>query len=368
MSEACIDCLTRARLLQALASRLERLADRTERPVRGLLALPNDDLLVVARVDESERAAARRAARAAASEDARRSLDGAAVCIHSERYPPRLRELPDPPHALFHTGPLDRLERLSSGSPVAVVGSRKASDQGLEAAYQLGRGLAAADLTVVSGMAFGIDAACHRGALAGGGAAIAVLASGPDRASPAANRALHSQLRSVATVVSEMPWGARPWRWLFPARNRIMAALGHMTIVVEAAAQSGSLITATFAEDLGRTVGAMPGAPGARLTGGNNGLLRDGCAVIRDVRDVLDELYGVGMGEERQAETARRPIAGDPVLLSLLDAVEIGVPLEQIGERLDLDARQLRIALGRLERTGLVRRAGLHGYVATTTG
>jgi DNA processing protein len=217
-------------------------------------------------------------------------------------------------------------------------------------------------------MAVGIDAACHRGALAGGGAAIAVLASGPDRASPAANRALHNELRAVATVVSEMPWGARPWRWLFPARNRIMAALGQMTIVVEAAAQSGSLITATFAEDLGRTVGAMPGAPGARLTGGNNGLLRDGCAVIRDTRDVLDELYGVGIGTELQAEGARRPIADDPLLLALLDAVEAGTSLERIGQRLELDARQLRIALGRLERNGLVRRAGLDGYVATTIG
>lgn len=368
MTHACVDCLTRARLLEALAPRIERLSDIVGRPIRELLRLGSDDLLLVTRVDEAGHDAVKSAARAAGKEDAGRAGDGGAICIHDEHYPPRLRELADAPRAIFHTGPLERLQAASADRPVAIVGSRRASAQGQEYAFQLGRGLAAAGVTVVSGMAFGIDAACHRGALDGGGPAIAVLASGADRASPARNRALHAELREKATVVSEMPWGASPWRWLFPARNRIMAALSHMTVVVEAAERSGSLITSTFATDLGRVVGAMPGPAGARLTAGSNRLIQDGCVPVLGVSDVLDHLYGVGVRAGDAAGGGRRQIAGDPVLGGLLDAVEVGATLEQMGERSGLGAGELRAALARLERTGLVRRSGLRGYVATTLG
>lgn len=368
MTHACVDCLSRARLLEALAPRIERLSSTADRSVRELLRLTGDDLLQVTRVDDSDRDGIKRAARAAAEVDAARTIDGGAVCIHDERYPWRLRELTDAPHAIFHTGPLDRFLCSSADRPVAIVGSRHPSPQGQETAFQLGRKLAAAEVAVVSGMAFGIDAACHRGALDGGGPAIAVLASGADRASPVRNRALYAELRATATVISEMPWGASPWRWLFPARNRIMAALSHMTLVVEATERSGSLITSSFATDLGRVVGAMPGPAGARLTAGNNRLIQDGCAPVLGVSDVLDHLYEVGTRDRPEAGPGRRQIAGDPVLSDLLDAVEVGATLEQMGERSGLGARELRAALARLERTGLVRRAGLRGYVATTLG
>ena len=368
MTRACPDCLTRARLLQALAGRIETLASRRDSPVQQLLALEGDDLLQVTGVPESGRRALLEDARGAATADAEPGFEGGAVCLHDDRYPNQLRDLPDAPRALFHTGPVDRLTRLAADQPVAIVGSRRPSPQGVQAAMLLGRGLAVAGVTVVSGMAFGIDAACHRGALDGGGAPIAVLASGADRASPAGNRAIYRELRAAGTIVSEMPWGASPFRWLFPARNRIMAALGVMTVVVEATENSGSLITAEFALGLERQLGAMPGAPGARLTEGSNKILRDGGTVVRYAQDALDELFRVGSLPERNPAGARRPIAEDPVLGKVLDGVEVGETLDQIAERSGLGAREVRTALVRLEGIGLVRRAGFRGYVATTIG
>ncbi|MEA2445947.1 MAG: processing protein, partial [Thermoleophilales bacterium] len=335
-----------------------------ERSVRELLARPNEDLLAVTGVPEGEWPALLARAAAAARVDAATPRDGGAVCIHDERYPTALRDLPDLPRALFHTGPLDRLMRLTEERTVAVVGTRTPSEQGRRAAADLGRGLAAAGITVVSGMALGIDAICHRGALDGGEGVLAVLASGADVASPRTNVALYREIRSVGAVVSEMPWGASPWPWLFPARNRIMAAVAELTVVVEAALRSGSLITATFAADLNRTVGAMPGAPGARITAGNNDLVKDGALVIRDARDVLDDLYGTSDSAKLQIDLARERIADQPQLIELLDAVEIGASLDEMSARTGLSARELRTALSRLERTGLVRRSGLGSYVA----
>jgi DNA processing protein len=369
MSRACLGCLARARLLELLAPRIEVIAKAgSSRSVRELLARTNDELLAVTRVREAEREGLLAAAAAAAREDDQTVRDGGALCIHGDAYPERLRDLTDPPHALFHTGPVDRLLRLIGDKPVAIVGSRRASESGKNAAWELGRGLSAAHVTVISGMAFGIDAACHRGALDGGAAAVAVLASGADRASPVSHRALYRELRSVGTVISEMPWGASPWPWLFPARNRIMAALSHLTVVVEAAPRSGSLITATFATELGRTVGAMPGAPAARVTAGNNQLLRDGCAVIRGPRDALEEIYGVSGAAELQAQVAHDGVADEPGLLALLDAVEVGGSLDEMAERTGMGAREVRAGLARLERSGLIRRAGLGGYVAVPVG
>ena len=369
MSRACPDCLTRARLLEVLAPRIQQLASTPSRSVRKLLDLSDEALLAATGVQEGDRDAVVAAARSAAEGDADLPGDhGGVVCIHDDAYPATLRELPDVPRALFHTGPLERLERLAAEKPVALVGSRHPSAQAEQNAYSLGRRLGSAGVTVVSGLAFGIDAACHRGTLAAQGGAIAVLASGADRASPVRNRALYNEVRANGTVISEMPWGAAPWRWLFPARNRIMAALAEMTVVVEATEKSGSLITAGFALDLGRTVGAMPGPAGARLSEGNNSLIRDGCTPIRGATDVLDALYSVGAAVGVAADAGRRRIADDPVLCKLLDSVEVGESLEQMARRSGLRARELRGALARLEQTGLIRRSGLRGYVATTTG
>jgi DNA processing protein len=248
---------------------------------------------------------------------------------------------------------------------VAVVGARRASHYGRTVAYELGRGLAAAGVSVVSGLALGIDAAAHRGALDAGGRAVAVLAGGPDVPYPRTNRALHWRMRESAAIVSELPPGIRPFRWSFPARNRIMAGLAAMSIVVEAAERSGSLITAEFAEDLGREVGAVPGPVNARLAEGGNRLLRDGAVVIRGAGDVLDELFGVGAWERGRIAAPEPADELEPPLRRVLDAVEAGDPVDAIGRESELSAQEVRAALGQLESRGLIARAGVGAYVRT---
>ena len=231
----------------------------------------------------------------------------------------------DAPAALFFAGEASGFETLRDEPAVAVVGSRRPSPYGLEMAQALGRGLAAAGVTVVSGLALGIDAAAHRGCLEGRGFPVAVLAGGPDIPYPRSNRRVYREVAERGLVLSEMPPGQRAFRWSFPARNRLMAGIAGMTVVVEAAKPSGSLITAEFAEDLGRTVGAVPGRATARMAAGSNALLREGAAVIRGPEDVLDDLLGAGAGEAARVDAERRrQEALSPELARVLEAVESG--------------------------------------------
>ena len=183
---------------------------------------------------------------------------------------------------------------------MTIVGARRATSYGREVARELGRELAAAGMIVVSGLAFGIDGCAHRGAL-DAGRTIAVLGCGPDVAYPASHRTLWRRICETGLVISEFPPGATPWRWTFPARNRIMAALAGMTVVVEAATRSGSLITTDLAADLGRDLGAVPGPVTSRASAGPNGLLASGAHVIRDAQDVLDAMLGPGRKPDRAA-------------------------------------------------------------------
>ena len=188
---------------------------------------------------------------------------------------------------------------------VAIVGARRAGADGLQVAHALGRGLAAAGVTVVSGMALGIDSAAHAGALEVGGPTITVLAGGADVPYPASKRSLHRALVRTQAAISEMPPGFKPFRWCFPARNRTIAGLASLTIVVEATERSGSLITADLAQELGRAVGAVPGPVTAPRCAGSNALLRDGALVIRDAQDALDEALGIGVATALERPAAR---------------------------------------------------------------
>ncbi len=228
-----------------------------------------------------------------------------AICRHDERYPHGLArrhrralgaDRPRRPRAA---------RRPRAGGGGDVVGSRRATAYGREVARDLSRELAAAGLIVVSGLAFGIDACAHRGALDAGGPTIAVLGCGPDTSYPAAHRSLWRRIAETGVVISELPPGATPWRWSFPARNRVMAALAGMTVVVEAAARSGSLITADLAAELGRDLGAVPGPVTSRASAGPNELLAGGACVVRDAQDVLDAMLGAGVRPSRAA--AGRP-------------------------------------------------------------
>jgi DNA processing protein len=366
-NEACERCLRRSFLLGLLAPRIAGLLQRPDRRAPALLSLREDELIAAVGGDHEAELASRLECFDARA--ARRELEGAevgAACRHGDAFPPALRDLPDCPAVLYHVPrAAERLVAMAAPPTVAVVGARRASHYGRTIAYELGRGLGAAGVTVVSGLALGIDAAAHRGALDAGGRAVAVLAGGPDVPYPRTNRALHWRMREAAVVVSELPPGTRPFRWSFPARNRIMAGLAAMSIVVEAAERSGSLITAEFAEDLGREVGAMPGPVNSRLAEGSNRLLREGAVVVRGAGDVLDELFGAGAWERERIADADPAEALDPRLRLVLDAVEAGEPVESIGREERLSAREVRASLGQLESRGLIARAGVGAYVRT---
>jgi DNA processing protein len=355
---ACDRCLRRAALIGLLAPRIadgvRSPADRT----RLLLALPEREL--VRAVAPNDNAAIMADLRRFDALDFRARMARAhvdALCRHDGGYPEQLGELDDAPNPLFIRGRPDALSELTRTPGVAIVGGRQASSYALEVAYELGRGLAVAGVPVISGLALGVDAAAHRGALAAGGRAIAVLASGADVAYPRRHRGLYGQVLERGAVLSEMPPGSQARRWAFPARNRIMAALAQLVVVVEAAASSGSLITATFAQEIGREVGAVPGRVNARSAAGSNRLIADGAAVILGVEDILDRLFYAG------ARSVPSPsIELEPAERAVLDAVEAGdSPLAASR----LEVKEVRAVLGRLEVLGLVRRDRLGGYERT---
>ena len=207
------------------------------------------------------------------------------VDILSERYPRLLMELTDAPPYLYTMGELN-----GSETAVAIVGSRRATQYGICTATKLARDLAAQGLTVVSGMARGIDTAAHWGALKGGGRSIAVLGCGIDVIYPPENAALHRALAQGGAVITEFPMGSSPLAENFPRRNRIISALSRGVVVVEAGEASGSLITARYALEQGREVFAVPGNVTCSGSRGVNGLIKEGAKLVERVEDILEEL------------------------------------------------------------------------------
>ncbi|HZO07176.1 MAG TPA: DNA-processing protein DprA, partial [Solirubrobacterales bacterium] len=284
-----------------------------------------------------------------------------ACCRHGELYPAQLREAADAPWALIGRGDPGMIAGLEPFSAVTIVGARRATSYGREIARELGRELAGAGMTVVSGLAFGIDGCAHRGALDADGRTIAVLGCGPDNAYPAAHRSLWRRIGEVGLVLAEQPPGAPPWRWTFPARNRIMAALAGMTVVVEGAARSGSLITADLAADLGRDLGAVPGPVTSRASAGPNNLLAGGACLVRSAQDVLDAMLGAGA--QRIVRTG--PPLDEP-LTAVLTAVEAGeTTCDAVATALDLSAPDTAAALARLEAFGYLTCSPLGTYART---
>jgi DNA processing protein len=374
---ACDDCLRRSWLIARLSGAIE-IARRERRGLREVLTLPDEALFGLAGAAGGARLAAEH--EALEPESLRHAAEEAglhAVCRHDAAHPARLHDLPDVPGVLYVAGgggdPVARLDELAGGPcdagagtaavGVAVVGTRRASPDGVEIARALGRDLAAAGVTVVSGMALGIDSAAHEGALDAGGATVAVLAGGADRPYPSSKRTLHRRIREHGCVVSELPPGAKPHRWAFPARNRTIAALAQMTVVVEAAERSGSLITAEIAADLGRDVAAVPGPVLAWRSRGTNALLRDGATLVRDARDVLDAVLGVDGARAALAGGAAR-VALEPRLESLLSSVADGRDTVAALAGTPDQAQPTLAALAELELRGLLRRLPGGRYVA----
>lgn len=368
--DACDGCARRSRLVARLAGHLEqRRADRES--IREVLAL-SDEALIEALGGRLACALANEHREVpAAAIRAGWSRPGLwAVCRHSERYPRSLDHLADAPAVIHGAGRPERLAELLAAPAAAVVGARKASANGRESARVLGRGLSAAGVTVVSGMALGIDAAAHEGSLEAGANTIAVLACGADVAYPRNKEAMHARLRREAVVISELPPGSSPYRWAFPARNRIIAALAETTVVVEAAERSGSLITADLAIGLGRDVAAVPGSPLDWRAAGTNQLLRDGASLVRDAVDVLDELAGAAphdLAEARRAVRSRqeRQAPAEPLLglraplRELLDSIAEGNDTVDLLAGAPQRVREVLADLTELELLGLVeKRAG----------
>jgi DNA processing protein len=266
----------------------------------------------------------------------------------ASEFPPLLRAIHDPPAGLFLRGGADT--EVLSRPAVAIVGARACSGYGASVTRRLGRELAAAGLVVVSGLARGIDAEAHRGALEADGATIAVLGCGIDRDYPAAHAELARRVAAAGLVVSEYAPGVEPAPWRFPARNRLVAGLCSATVVVEARERSGALITADLALEEGREVFAVPGEITSALSTGTNALLKLGAAPLTSAADVLAS-FGI---EPAAAQGASSP------LLELLPATA-----DELVRRTGLGADQVARALVDLELEGLVSASdGLYRAVA----
>lgn len=352
---ACDPCLRRAWLVGSLSARIERsLGGRPGGRARELLALPDETLAaamgggpeIVAQASEREGSRLRAAVAGAGAW---------ACCRHDPEFPESVRRPADAPRVLFGRGNPRLLGRLHSDRCVTIVGARRPSAYGREMAELLGRELGAAGLVVVSGMALGIDSCAHAGALDAGGLTVAVLGSGPDVPHPMRMRKLHERIAERGLVLSELPPGTTPRRWTFPARNRIMAALSAMTVVVEGRERSGSLITATLAGEGGRDVGAVPGRVGSATAAGPNSLLHQGAHVIRGGQDVLDVLCGVG-AQPRGGSVPSAPAATvPPELAAVLVEVDGGAATQdEVARGAGLDPATAAVALTRLELLGLL--------------
>jgi DNA processing protein len=272
------------------------------------------------------------------------------VTCDDPRYPPALAEIPDPPLLLYVSG---RVELLAQPL-IAVVGSRNASVQGRVDAESFAAALSGAGLCVVSGLALGIDTAAHEGALRGAGSTIAVVGTGLDRVYPARNRALAHRIAAQGCLVSEYPLGMPPLAANFPRRNRIISGLAAGVLVIEAAAQSGSLITAQLAAEQGREVFALPGSIHSALTKGCHRLIREGAQLVETVDDVLMAMRISPLAGLPQVDAAAPASEDDAILLDALGHEPVA--LDELLDRLALDPGALGARLLELELSGLVTR------------
>jgi DNA processing protein len=264
-------------------------------------------------------------------------------------FPPLLRAIHDPPPGLFLRGNAEAA--LLALPAVAIVGARACSAYGRQIARSVARDLASAGLVVVSGLARGVDAEAHRGALEAGGITVAVLGCGIDRDYPAANRELARQIAASGLVVSEYAPGVEPAPWRFPARNRIVAGLCSAAVVVEARERSGALITADFALEEGREVFAVPGEITSALSAGSNALLRLGATPLTCAQDVL-ESFGLVAADRPQPEVGA---AAGLVLAKVRDAA---ASADELARATGLPAEELAVALTELELAGAVTEEG----------
>jgi DNA processing protein len=277
-------------------------------------------------------------------------------------YPPNLRQAYNAPPVLYVRGQVETRDEWA----VAVVGTRRASVYGKEAARMVCTGLARAGVTVVSGLARGIDTVAHRTALEAGGRTLAVLGCGVDVVYPQQNAKLSAEIVERGALVSEYALGTRPDARNFPPRNRIISGLTLGTVVVEGDLGSGALITAGFAAEQGREVFAVPGNIFARASRGANRLIRDGAKMVCQVTDVLEELNLTMVSEQAQARAVIPENETEAVLLEHLSAEPVHV--DALGRAVDLPIAEVTSSLALMELKGMVRQVGGMSYVLAREG
>ncbi len=281
------------------------------------------------------------------------------VTLEDDRYPPLLKHTVDAPPLLYVRGDLKPGDELS----IAVVGTRRATPYGSQVCERIVSEVAGRGVTIVSGLAWGIDAIAHRTALAAGGRTIAVLGCGVDVIYPSDHTALARDVAANGALVSEYPLGTTPEPGNFPARNRIISGMTRATLVIEAGERSGALITANFALEQGRDVWAVPGSVFAANCLGTNRLIQQGAKLIVDANDVLDELNVASV--EQQLEF-RALTSDDPIERSLLAILtREPVHIDEIVRQVNLPAGAVSGALALLELKGIARHVGGMHYVAT---
>jgi DNA processing protein len=313
---------------------------------------PHVTLEIVASVcarDGDAQSAAAAARREAAWLIATAAADVSPIQIEDPEYPPLLREIGDPPPVLWVRGNRAALSRPA----VAIVGSRAASAYAVEVATRLGRELAERGVVVVSGLARGADGAAHRGCLAAGGPTVGVLGSGIDVIYPAEHRELAVNICTDGALVSELGPGAPPLPQHFPLRNRLISGISLAVVVVEAAENSGSLITARYALEHGRDVCAVPGSVLGGRNRGSHALLKDGAKVVETADDILEEL---GWPARSSGEISGNPLKIDPLLAKLTPGEAYG--LDELSATVGLAGAKLLARLTEWEMKGRLTRHG----------
>jgi DNA processing protein len=276
------------------------------------------------------------------------SVREAAVAIVDDGYPSLLREIVDPPFALFYRGDLSLLQQPM----VAMVGSRRASSYGMNAAAHLARQLVSAGVAIVSGLARGIDAASHQAALEGGGKTIAILGTGIDLVYPRSHVRLANAIADRGLILTEFPPGTPPLAANFPIRNRLISGITLGTVIVEATSRSGSLITARTAAEQGREVFAVPGSIFAAGTEGTHRLVQYGAKLVHDANDILDELPG-GL-RIADAQTAAEPESPLREVLAAFTREE-GLHIDALATKLGRSVANLSDAVLQLELGGWLK-------------
>jgi len=287
-----------------------------------------------------------------------KSLDIGVLTWEDSEYPRRLKEIDQSPPVLYMRGKILEEDQFA----VAVVGTRRSTAYGRQITEELVRTLVANGITVVSGLARGIDGVAHKNTIIAGGRTLAVLGSGVDRIYPPEHRQLADEIAQNGAVLSDYPPGTAPEGGNFPPRNRIISGLSQVVVVIEAGKRSGALITAAFAAEHGRDVFAVPGNMFAPQSKGTNVLIREGAQIMLDPQDVLEVLNLANIGKQRSARSVLPADATEAQLYNLLDREPLHV--DEIRARSELPIEQVSATLTLMELKGMVRQVGSMQYIA----